>query len=125
MAKLFCEMAGGAYPANTSWKRGKLPLERALWSADRLPQAVQLEQVMSETNECPFRCHFGEASKTEAAESALLLDMREDRFDDRLAGGVESTPGCRAKLRSHAPYERVIRTDAGVELAFVTVGWNS
>ena len=86
-------------------------LIRALWSPYKWSGAMQLEQVMSKTNKSPFGCHFGEASETE---STLLFDMGEDEFDDRPAGSVESTPGCRGKLGSHALYKRVVGTDAGI-----------
>ena len=48
---------------------------------------------MRETDQLPLRGHLGLPPEREAPEAPPGLDLAEDRFDDRLARGVERLAG--------------------------------
>lgn len=50
---------------------------------------VQLEQVVRQTDQFPFGLHFLQAAQRELPEAALLFDVPDDRFDNRLARPVD------------------------------------
>ena len=56
----------------------------SLFIADR----VKAQNVVRETDQCPFACHFFEPSQQKLAEPAGLFDLAEDRLDNRFTRRV-------------------------------------
>src|SRR5712691_5776876 len=51
----------------------------SLFIADR----VKAQNVVRETDQCPFTCHFFEPSQQKLGDPAGLFDLAEDRLDNR------------------------------------------
>jgi len=61
-----------------------------------------------QADQFPFRLHFLQAAERELAESALLFDLPDDRFDDRLSGAMDHPAHDAADGLPHARGERII-----------------
>ena len=68
--------------------------------------AEQLEQVGRQTHQFPLAANIVQTTQAEAPEAALLLDLSEDRFDDRLAHFVNGSSSLGAQFVPHCFLDR-------------------
>src|SRR5664279_1394795 len=61
----------------------------------------QLQQVVGEAADLPFRCGFFPASHQEAPQSSPFLDLSKYRLHDRLAHLIDRLPRSRVQLVTH------------------------
>src|ERR1035441_6657567 len=70
-------------------------------------RSEQLQQVADRAHQSPLPADILLAAQAEAAEAASLLDLSEDRFNDRLAHLVDRASGLGPQLMSHLfPWSR-------------------
>src|SRR5271157_2797579 len=65
------------------------------------PGAEQLEQIVGETYQFPFRSHLLQSAQQEPSEPTPLFDLPEHRFHDRLAHPVQLPSRFRFQLLFH------------------------
>src|SRR5687768_15201523 len=76
---------------------------RAYVAATRLPaEAIQLQDVVRRAYQRPFRLYLCQASQQKGSEAARVLDLPDQRFDDRFAPSVDGGAGLREQLPGHA-----------------------
>src|ERR1035437_471504 len=86
------------------WKGVISPI---LCGLQRPSGSEQLQQVADRAHQSPLVAKILLAAQAEAAEAASLLDLSEDRFNDRLAHLVDRASGLGPQLMSHLfPWSR-------------------
>src|ERR1700730_17275136 len=90
--------------ARAAWVSGSSP---KVESSPRSPaEAIQLENVVRRAYQRPFALHLLESTQQELPEATGLLDLTNDRFDDRFACGIDSRARLGVQLAGHAGDDR-------------------
>jgi len=61
----------------------------------------ELEHIVGGTDECPFSAHLLHSAQQELSIAAALLDLAEDRLNDRFALAVASASACCLEGAAH------------------------
>ena len=72
---------------------------RVLCGLQHPSRSEQLEQVADRAHQSPLTADILLAAQAEAVEAASLLDLSEDRFNDRLAHLIDRASGLGSQLR--------------------------
>src|SRR6202790_1333627 len=90
--------------ARAAWVFGSSP---KVESPPRSPaEAIQLENVVRRAYQRPFALYLLESPKQELPEATGLLDLANDRFDDRFARRIDRRAGLGVQLAGHPVDDR-------------------
>src|SRR5262245_59327289 len=79
-----------------------VPRSRAKADSSSYTETVQLENVVCGAHQRPFALYVLETPQQELPETARLLDLSDDRFDESFACRVDGRAGLRQQLPGHA-----------------------
>src|SRR5271168_4554204 len=68
----------------------------------------QLQQVVNRADQAPFALRFLQSPQHELSEPSSLLDLAEDRLNDRLAQPIPAAPPGPCQLGTHRCYPRTL-----------------